>query len=263
MASRGRGRGAAKAPSGIAKPPKTPGSVQELNKYLKSLNEGNLGTYGEMFADMVHDYVASNDRKLQEAVNLIFDATVESKENTVLGAKVCEKIIMTTDKHENAAAAFRHSMLMRIQTEHKRKQEIRAQSIEAWLGIFSFLCELFLRIKIQDQPVPVVGKAILSTTLWMLELSDCDDDEVDCICEELKRIGYLLESISADHVRRVFKVLRKKVITCKSTGRVRCLILELLEYRAMGWKDPNGELDEFYIDALPDAVAEDETSQCS
>ena len=259
MASRGRGQRATQVLAEATKPSKAPPNVQELGKYLKKLGEANLSTYGTTFADMVREYVSDNSGKLQEAVNLIFDTTVESKENAVLGAKLCERIMTPTDKQAVEATAFRRAMLSRIQEKYQRRREIRAKSIEMWLGIFAFLCELFLRIKVQDKPVPVMGKAILSTSIWMLELSECDDDEVDCICVELKRIGSLLELVSPDQVRKVVSLLRERVITSKSTARVRCLALEVLEYCAMGWKDSKQQLHQFFIDALPDAVGEDET----
>ena len=274
--SRGRGRGVLSSrqtgDSGrqqqAQRKPKTPEDIKGLSGYLTSLNHDNLDTYGDMFADMVLGY-CSNDRRMQEAVNLIFETTVKDREFAPLGAKVCRRIIEPGEGRNepidrtDTRIAFRKALLQNFQTEYKNKQSIRAQSIEAWLAIFAFLYEVFFRIQVQGQPIKVVGGAILSTISWLLQLEDCDDDEVECVCSCLKLVGHLLVEINQDQVKSIAKLLREKAISRKSTSRVRCLVIEVLEYRAFGWKDSGGELDQFYCDALPDAIAEDELSALS
>ena len=39
------------------------------------------------------------------------------------------------------------------------------------------------------------------------------------------------------------------------------MILEVLEFRAMGWQDIDNELDQYYMDAISDAAVEDDLSQ--
>ena len=69
----------------------------------------------------------------------------------------------------------------------------------------------------------------------MLDLDDCNDDEVQRMCEELQRIRGLLELVSPEHIREVVNTSRKRiVITCKSTARVHCAGLEVVKYHAMG-----------------------------
>lgn len=270
--SRGRGWGAHPRQAGDSgrqpqaqRKPKAPDDVKGLSGYLNSLNHGNLDTYGDMFADMVIGY-CSNERRMQEAVNLIFETTCKDREFAPLGAKICRRIVEQPVGHQEPADktdtrnTFRKTLLQRFQAEYKNKQSIRAVSIETWLAIFAFLYELFLRVQVQGQPIKVVGSAILSTISWLLQLEDCDDDELECVCLCLKLAGHLLEQINKDQVKNIARLLRAKAINRKSTSRVRCLVLEVLEYRAFGWKDPEGELDQFYCDALPDAIAEDELS---
>ena len=57
--------------------------------------------------------------------------------------------------------------------------------------------------------------------------------------------------------------LRYMVISKKSSCRTRCLAMEVLEFRCMGWSDPDKRLDDFYVDALVDAIAEDELGGAS
>lgn len=271
MATRGRGRA-----SGTTSKPRTsqasqerqikpPKSLDDLSGYLCSLTEQNLSNYGDMFADMLLDF-ATDEGKMNGAVNLIFDTTIKSRDYSSLGSKVCQKIVTPTGPNEPEPKSakrthFRKILMTRFQTEYKKKDATRKVSIEAWLSIFSFLCEIFNHIQVQGQPIAVVGKAILSTMEWLLQLQDKEDDEIDCICTYLKLCGKMLEDISKNQMMSLVKLLRTKVVTHSSSARVRCVILEVLEYRAMGWQDNDGELDSYFMDAIADATAEDDMRQ--
>ena len=244
---------------------KIPGNIEGLTTYLNSLNESNIKTYGSMFADMVIGY-SSNKKKLEEAVRIIFNTTVQDRDSATLGAVICEKIAMAPSPGEpetttTIRAEFRKALLAVFQAEFARRKEIRSHSIEAWLSVFTFLCELYVRIKVGDQPILVVGKAILSTMDYLLSLDDSLDDELDCVCTNLKLCGRFLEMQGSQQVEKLITSLRARAITKKTSCRVRCLIMEVLEFRSMGWNDPERKLEDFYVDALADAVAEDELSE--
>ena len=211
--------------------------------------------YGEMFADMFWGFCQGDERKFQEAVSLVFDTVVADKEHANLGAKVCLKI---KEKEEAEGSKFFKSLIRCFQKEFQKKAETRSVSIEAWLSIFSFMGEVYSTIFIKGQPIIVLGKAIYSTMNFLLELPDCDDDEVECICSVLKLCGAHLEVADATTMRTIVDTLRKKLISKRSTCRLRCVVLQVLELRAMGWNDPQKLLDEFYIDGLQDAIVEDE-----
>ena len=269
---RGRGRDLEVTPpaQGHARKTKVPGSVEELGTYLRSLEESNFKNYGGMFADMVLDY-SVNERKLQEAVGLIFDTTVRDRDNAEFGAKVCEKIAMPPSGTEGGVdlepeaksairAEFRKALLAKFHSEYKKKEQLRTHSIESWLSVFAFLCEVYARIKVGGKPIIIIGKAIITTTDFLMNLDDVDDDEIDCICTSMKICGKYLEQQSPQEVKKLVNLLRTRVISPKTSCRVRCLILEVLELRQMKWEDPDKTLDEFYADGLFDAIAQDAVS---
>ena len=282
--SRGRGRGArgrgkdlrailqaqGQAVGGGGKP-KVPANAEELGTYLRSLNEANFKSYGGMFADMVFGYCVS-ESKLQEAVGLVFDTTVSDRDNAELGAKVCAMIAMPPcgsseggvaeepEAKSAIRAEFRKALLMKFQAEYKKREQLRAISIETWLSVFAFLCEVYIRIKIGGKPIVIIGKAIFTTVNFLMNMSDVDDDEIDCICTSLKFCGKYLEQQSPQELKKVVNLLRTRAIGPKTSCRVRCLILEVLELRQMSWEDPEKTLDEFYADGLFDAIAQDEVS---
>ena len=242
---------------------KIPASVEDLNKYLCSLDEANFEMYGGVFADMVLGY-SCNTSKLNDAVGLIFDATLSSRDDACWGARVCERILTVpvdgseSEELTSRRVEFRKALLGRFQAEFARKAETRARSIEAWLSVFAFLCEIYTRLKVADQPIKVVGKAILSAMHYLLDLDDVVDDEIDCVCSSLKVCGHQLDKQAVDEVEKLICLLRVRVISGKTKCRVRCLILEVLELRQRGWEDPGRKLEGFYVDAIADAVAEDE-----
>lgn len=262
----GRGKNTGKPQQQIQRRPKAPQNAQGLTEYLNKLSHDNMSTFGGIFADMVLDY-STNQERMQEAVDVIFDTTTKDKEYGSLGAKICQLIIDTPKginedpRKSEAREFFKKCMLQKFQMEYKNRHSLRSQSIEGWLGIFSFLFEFFLRIKVQGQPIKVVSSALMSSISWIIQLDDCDDDEIECICLCVKTVGHLLEAINIEQLKTTIKLLREKVLNRQSSGRARCVIMEVLEYRAFGWKDPNGELDSFYCDALPDAIAEDELNK--
>lgn len=218
---------------------------------------------------------SSNAAKLREAVDLLFDSTVCNRDDAPLGAKVCEKIATVPapgnggggsepEEDDNAArrTEFRKALLGRFQVEFSRRAETRARSIEAWLSVFAFLCEVYARVKVADEPIKVVGKAILSAMHYLLDLEDVVDDEIDCVCTSLKLCGrHLDEQQAAAEVEKLMCSLRTRAISGKTSCRVRCLVMEVLELRQRSWEDPEGTLERFYVDALADAVAEDELKE--
>lgn len=280
MSSRGRGRGGIGHGAGASKPgrslasgvgggaasgggsrPKTPGSIKELGTYLHSLNASNFPAYGDMFAEMVLDYSRKGKEQLQEAVELIFDTTIQSRDYAELGAKVCEKIVQESAEDDEGKKAlrveFRKLLFTQLQGNFKNKEAIRSQSVEAWLAIFAFMCELSPRVKISGVPFTALSKAILSTVEFLLSQEDVLFDEIDCICGSLKVCGKGIEAQCPEKFNEIFTELRKGLIFGKNGCQARCAILELIEYRYMQWSDPNGTLPDFYADAMPDAAAQD------
>ena len=261
---RGRGRGTSSQSgrSNVDRQPKMPDSIEELKTRMYSLNEGNYSKYGEIFANMVLEF-CTNEAKLKEAMNLIFDIVVDERDNASLGANICRAIVNQTDPNESQTTSskrtlFLKSLLSRFQSEFGNRETTRNASIEHWLSIFSFLSEVFHMIKVKGQSMSVAGKAIITCMDWLLSKDDCDEDEIECVCNYLKMFGKDLDNINKDKVKSVIGLLRKRAVSKQSSCKVRCVILEVLEYRAMGWQDIDNELDEFYLDAITDAAVEDD-----
>lgn len=261
MASRGRGRGLLSDSKKNECPvKKSPKSIDELARYLRSLDEKNVEVYGVEFASMVRKY-ADNEGRLVEAIELIFNTTVANRDYSILGCSVCYFIIHEgpSDERTNKfGSEFLQKLLKHFQSEVQTKNEIRSKSIEQWLGVFAFLCEIYRKIKIGGKPITVVGKSILQNIEEMLNSLDTIDDEIDTICTKLRVCGKLLDEQNSDFMEKVLVGLRRQIISNKSSCQRRCLIMEVLELKQLGWVDKSGHLNRFYADALADAIAEDE-----
>ena len=255
--SRGRGVGSACKSKGEAKPSRNVKTIDDLSSYLYSLSLSNIDVYGNEFADMVLGFATDvDDNKLEEVVDLIFETTIEDKEHSELGAEVCRQIMK---KDDPKCVVLLEKLSKAFQGHVKQMKEIRRVSIEKWLGVFSFLCEIFGRIRVAGAPIKVLGLGIVKLIVQMLTDRDTIDDEIDCICSKLKSCGHLLSTEFPDKIENIFMEFRKQVISKESSSIRRCYILEIIEFRQMGWSDPSKLLDKFYPDAIADAVAADES----
>ena len=199
---------------------------------------------------------ADSDSKLTEVVKLIFDTTVANREYSILGCGVCKYIHEKTG--DKFGSEFLQKLLQHFQSEIKCMKEIRSKSIEHWLGIFGFLCDMYHTIKISGNPIKVIGKSIIQNIEKMLNDPDTIDDEIDVICSKLKACGKYLEEQHPDLIENIFVTFRQQVISSKSSCQRRCLIMELIELKGMGWVDQTSDINRFYADALADAITEDE-----
>ena len=232
---------------------KIPKSIDELARWWYLTGDRDVGnTHGIEFATMVCGF-ATNESRVMDAVNLIFDTIVVNKDYSCLGSKVCKLIVQGGSHHHRAQheinalhSVFMHQLLSRFQFEVNRMKETRSKSIELWLGIFAFLCEIYRTIQVGGEPIQVVGKAILQTVEIMLGFVDSVDEEFNCICTKMKVCGQLLEKQAPIQVEKIFDSLRQHVISDKSSCKRRCYIMELIELKQLGWTDPTGSINNFY-----------------
>ena len=240
-----------------------PTSLDQLKEYLYSLTPGNFGKFGEKFGLMARGYLTIKPKELNAVGSMVLEAAMDSKETTQLGAMVCKVIIYPNslpDEQQNAAKTFRNIIIELLHKKYEEKKQIRKNSIEFWLAIFSFMCDLYHYLHVPSgKAFHFIGKTILEACKFMLDNDDCDDDEVESMCWHLKNNGKMLEEESPMDTEHVVSELRTRVISRKSTERVRCLCMDLIEYRARGYCDPDNKLSDYYLVALQDAVANDET----
>ena len=239
-------------------------SLAQLKDYLYSLNDGNFGKYGERFGAMTRGYLTARTKEVNAVASIILEAAMDSKETTRLGAMVCKAIIYPADNlpenEEAASKAFRNTIIALMHSKYEERKQIRAKSIELWLAIFSFLSDFYHWLHMPSgKALSLIGKAVLEACKFMLDGEYCDDDEIEYICLHLKNNGKMLEEEDPLGVEHIVCELRTRVILKTSTERSRCLCMDFIEYRARGYYDPDNKLSDYYLVALQDAIANDET----
>lgn len=242
-----------------------PKSLKELEQYLYSLTLENFGKFGKQFGLMTRGYLTIRPKEVTAVASMILEAAMSSKETTRLGAMVCKATIYPDslpEDQESASKAFRNTMIELLHKKYEERKQIRKISIESWLAVFSFLCDSYHFLHLPSgKALNLVGKAILEACRFMIDNEDCDDDEIECICLHLKNNGKILEEEESVEVEHIVAELRTRVISRTSRERVRCLCMDLIEYRARGYCDPDNKLSNYYLVALQDAIANDETAQ--
>lgn len=240
-----------------------PSSLDQLKEYLYSLTTGNFGKFGERFGLMARSYLTERPKEVIAVASMILEAGIHSKETTRLGAMVCKVIIYPNslpEDQDTAAKSFRNTIIKLLHEKYEERKQIRKKSIETWLAIFSFLSDSYHCLHLPSgKALNLIGKAILEACKFMFDNDDCDDDEIECVCLHLKNNGKMLEEEDPLEVERVISELRTRTIARKTTERARCLCMDLIEYRARGYCDPDNKLSDYYLVALQDAIANDET----
>lgn len=240
-----------------------PTSLDQLKEYLYSLTLDNFGKFGEKFGQMTRGYLTSRPNEVNAVASTILEAATNSKETTKLGAMVCKVVIYpasSSEDQEGVSKAFRNKIVELLHTKYKDKKQIRKKSIESWLAVFSMLCDLYHHLHLPSgKSWGFIGKIVLEACKFMFDNDDCDDDEIECISLHLKNNGQMLEEEHSLGVECIVSELRTRVISKKTTERVRCLCMDLIEYRARGYCDPDNKLSDYYLVALQDAIANDET----
>ena len=271
MAQMMRGRGAAAVRRASGSGPSSgeqgekngvPASLDQLKEYLYSLTVGNFEKFGEKFGMMARSYLIEKPNETNSVAAMILEAATSSKDTTRLGVMVCRAIIYPhslPEGQESAAKLFRNTIIALLHEKYEDKKQIRKKSIESWLAVFSFLSDFYHYLHpASGKALSLIGQTILEACKFMLYSNDCDDDEIECICWHLKNSGKLLEEESALNVENLMSELRTRIISKKTTERARCLCMDLIEYRARGYCDPDNKISDFYLVALQDAVANDE-----
>ncbi|XP_038597882.1 MIF4G domain-containing protein isoform X4 [Tachyglossus aculeatus] len=111
---------------------------------------------------------------------------------------------------ENKASGqsvFRRGLLNRLQQEYQGRDQLRARSRHGWVGYVTFICNVF------------------------------DYLRVDCLVLQLHRIGEQLEAMNGQRMVELWERLRDGFLLEPGlSSMARLQLLELIEFRAAGWR---------------------------
>ncbi|TUJ41097.1 Cilia- and flagella-associated protein 52 [Bagarius yarrelli] len=139
--------------------------------------------------------------------------------------------VVQVEARQSSTSVFRRNMLTRLQQEFTRREETRQRSVQEWVCVVSLLCNVFDSLKVNDSPMAALVDPVYDC-LFRLAQPDALINE-----EELHRVGEQLEKLNPERMDELFFLLRDGFLLHDDLGSMsRLLLLELLEFRASGWK---------------------------
>jgi len=270
VAARGRGIGRGRG-FGVPKVQTKPGETTDEQKGSSSDKAAEEFDLAKLLSDLseatlddkegkLSKYISSSDSstKIKQVVDHLCQRTIKDSEFAPLAAKVANKLC----SEESCGNAFRGCLLKSTQENFKNRESIRGKSTREWIGLVSFICQLFNHLRTGEAPLKPLAGAVQQTMSELLKEENSagqkeeEEDEIDCFYQQFKTVGQLLESVDQGKVDDLVGQMRDTILAGKTTAKTRCLLLELLELRACQWKI-SSDLERYYSDMLADILAKD------
>ncbi|XP_060587118.1 CBP80/20-dependent translation initiation factor-like [Ruditapes philippinarum] len=197
---------------------------------------------------------ASNtDNDIKHVTEQVYSKFTSDREYAKTGAFICEKLASL----EVNGTKFRSLLLSMIQADYKDKDSLRSKSVSKFLNILSFMCQVFGTMRTAGGEVfkPLVSP-LYECFNMILDSEQCDNDEYECLNEQLQSIGRDLEQSDRDKMEQMMFKIRSKVIRNGSTPQARCTLLEIIECHCRGWKDLANDVTRFYCDTMMDILTD-------
>ncbi|XP_062403797.1 MIF4G domain-containing protein A isoform X2 [Sardina pilchardus] len=174
---------------------------------------------------------------LEKVATAIVDLSLKDSSFCKEAGRICYALIQEEAKYANTTV-FRRNLLTRLQQEFTVREETRKRSVSQWVCIVNFICTIFDYLKVNNQPMAALVQPVYDC-LFRLVQPDAltNEEEVDCLAMQLHRIGEQLERAEAGRMDELFYSLRDGFLLQEGlSSMARLLLLEVLEYRAGGWK---------------------------
>ncbi|XP_055509969.1 MIF4G domain-containing protein B isoform X2 [Leucoraja erinacea] len=143
---------------------------------------------------------------LEKVASVIVEQSMKDLVFSKEAGRICYTIVQAESKH-GGNSNFRRYILNRLQQEFLAKEQVRDRSVNAWVCLVTFICNVFDYLK------------------------------VDCLVIQLHRIGEQLQRTSTQRMDELFCLLRDGfLLQDRPTSLSRLLLLEIIEFRAGNWK---------------------------
>ncbi|KAI1884072.1 hypothetical protein AGOR_G00222620 [Albula goreensis] len=174
---------------------------------------------------------------LEKVSNVIVDQSLKDQVFSKEAGRICYTIVQAEAKANNGNV-FRRNLLNRLQQEFKAREETRNRSLQEWVCYVTFICNIFDYLKVNNMPMMALVHPVYDC-LFRLAQSDSlqNEEEVDCLVLQLHRIGDQLEKMNVQRMDELFHLLRDGFLLHEGLNSMaRLLLLEILEFRAGGWR---------------------------
>ncbi|KAH9488336.1 hypothetical protein Btru_063738 [Bulinus truncatus] len=194
--------------------------------------------------------------------SIIYNQCLEDCSLAKRGSELCDAM----SSIEVGNVKFRNCLLNLVQNDYKGRKELATENAQKFTCFLSFLCNIFgvMRTATDEVFKPLVNPLfdcfnLVLNPAYVREdednperrVADADivnEDACEVFSQELQSIGKLLEENSEDQMQQLIDNIRTCIINSRSSPRVRCSLLEVIEAYARGWEPANNETTRFYCD---------------
>lgn len=189
---------------------------------------------------------------LEKVADIIVDQSLKDPVFSKEAGRICYTIVQA-EAQQNNGSVFRRRLLTRLQQEFKVREETRAHSLQEWVCYVTFICNVFDYLKVNNMPMVALVQPVYDCLLRLTQPDALrNEEEVDCLVLQLHCIGDQLEKMNSQRMDELFFLLRDGFLLQESIGSMaRLLLLEMLEFRAGGWK-LSSTANKYYYSELAD-----------
>lgn len=214
---------------------------------------------------MVARHFVNSGEDVKTLASLIYNKCLNDYSLAQRGSEICDCLTII----EYETTKFRNCLLSLVQQDYKARHDLLSTDPGRFRGFVTFLCEIFNIMRtINDE----VFKPLVSPIFDCLELildpeekgggdssgfDQLNEDICEVFTETLPRVGKLLDSSdeNSDRMRQLMNKIRTCIIHSKSSPRVRCSLLEVLESYNRDWGEGDSETARFYCDTAVDIIS--------
>ncbi|XP_043570213.1 MIF4G domain-containing protein B isoform X2 [Chiloscyllium plagiosum] len=143
---------------------------------------------------------------LEKVASVIVEQSMKDLVFSKEAGRICYTIVQAENK-QSGNSNFRRYVLIRLQQEFLVKEQLRERSVNDWVCLVTFICNIFDYLK------------------------------VDCLVLQLHRIGEQLQRMNTQRMDDLFCQLRDGfLLQHQPSSLSRLLLLEIIEFRAGGWR---------------------------
>uniref|UniRef100_A0A8C5QKW2 MIF4G domain containing n=1 Tax=Leptobrachium leishanense TaxID=445787 RepID=A0A8C5QKW2_9ANUR len=174
---------------------------------------------------------------LEKVANVIVEQSLRDATFSREAGKMCYTIIQAESK-KTGRSIFRSALLNRLQSEYLNRDEMRARSVQEWVCYVTFICNVFDYLRVNNMPMLALVNPVYDCLFQLTEPESLRrEEEVDCLVLQLHRVGEQLETMNGQRMDELFSVLRDRfLLQGDLSSLAQLLLLEMIEYRAAGWK---------------------------
>ncbi|NP_001279085.1 MIF4G domain-containing protein B [Callorhinchus milii] len=174
---------------------------------------------------------------LEKVASVIVEQSMKDLVFSKEAGRICYTIVQAECK-QSGNSVFRGKLLNHLQQVFLAKDDIRSDSINEWVCLVTFICNIFDYLKVNNMPMMVLVNPVYDCLMRLAQPDSLqNEEEVDCLVLQLHRIGEQLERMNVPRMDELFCLLRDGFLLQERPSSLsRLLLLEIIEFRAGGWK---------------------------